>query len=157
MAFDFLSDLPRGPAIGICYTAASAGAHSMIQAVKMARRDVGARRLPTTCLWIMATLFSGTLCAYLGKTLFAFPLDEAIAHGVLCGLLYTTIMAFLYGWLREHKPDVYNRLRVPERRRYPGQVVVNPQAPEPPKTPEERTHRPVQDPLDDTYTNLPGL
>lgn len=92
------------------------GAYSLIQTIKLARRECGARRVAHWLLRLMAFLFAGGITTIVAYKLFDMPPDIAVVHGALVGVLYPLLMTAVMAKLKSGYPELYDKLRVPTRR-----------------------------------------
>jgi hypothetical protein len=121
-----------------------AGAHSLLQTIKMARRECGVRRVPDVLLRLLAGIFSGGITTIVYYRLFAQPIEEAVTHGLLVSILYPVVMAGLMASAARWFPEMHRRLSIPSRRPEDSRNVPDGQ-PEPPAP-----RQPVNDPHDET-------
>lgn len=92
------------------------GSYSLIQTIKLARRERGAPRMPHWLIRALAFTFSGGITTLVAYRLFGMPQELALVHGVLVGVLYPVIMTATMSRLKKSDPELYDRLRVPSRR-----------------------------------------
>lgn len=92
------------------------GAFSLIQSIKMARRECGARRVPNWLVRLMAFAFSGGITTVVGYKIFRMDIEQAITHGWLAAILYPLIMAAAMAAASRWFPEMHRRIQVPTRR-----------------------------------------
>jgi len=110
------------------------GAFSLIQSIKMARRECGASRVPNWLIRVLAFCFSGGITTVVGYKVFRMDIEQAITHGWLAAILYPLIMAGFMAAAARWFPELYKRIKVPTRR--PGDKPPEPPSGEqPPKAP----------------------
>ncbi len=93
-----------------------AGAFSLIQTIKMARRECGASRVPNWMVRGLAFLFAGGITTVVGYKIFGMDIEHAITHGWLAAILYPLIMAVFMGAASRWFPELHRRIQVPTRR-----------------------------------------
>ncbi|MGE0289499.1 MAG: hypothetical protein AB7I42_25925 [Bradyrhizobium sp.] len=109
-----------------------AGAHSILQTVKMARRECGARRVPDIVLRALAGVLSGGITSIVAYRLFGMDIEKAMTHGWLVAILYPVLMAIIMAQTAKYFPEIHRRLSIATRR--PGDKPATPDAPPaPPK------------------------
>jgi hypothetical protein len=123
-----------------------AGAHSLIQTIKMARRECGARRVPDIVLRILAGAFSGGITTVVAYRLFSIDIEQSVTHGALVAILYPVLMAGLMASASKYFPELHRRLSIPTRRPSdrPDPVAA------PAAAPIQPAPAPAHDPHDDT-------
>lgn len=104
-----------------------AGAHSLIQTIKMARRECGARRVPDIVLRILAGAFSGGITTVVAYRLFSIDIEQSVTHGALVAILYPVLMAIMMAQTAKYFPEIHRRLSIATRR--PGDKPATPDAP----------------------------
>ncbi|MGE3482886.1 MAG: hypothetical protein AB7K73_16030 [Gammaproteobacteria bacterium] len=97
-------------------TIGCAGAYSLIQTIKLSRRERGASRMPHWLIRMLAFAFSGGITTLVAYRLFGVAQETAVTYGVLVGVLYPVIMTAVMARLKKVDPDMYDRMRVPSRR-----------------------------------------
>lgn len=108
-----------------------AGAFSLIQTIKMARRECGASRVPNWIVRGLAFLFAGGITTVVGYKVFKMDIEAAITHGWLAAILYPLIMAGFMAAASKWFPELHRRIQVPTRR--PGdKPAVGNDTPAPP-------------------------
>ncbi len=110
-----------------------AGAFSLIQTIKMARRECGASRVPNWMVRGLAFLFAGGITTVVGYKVFAMDIEAAITHGWLAAILYPLIMAGFMAAASRWFPELHRRIQVPTRR--PGDKPAPPADGAPPPAP----------------------
>lgn len=93
-----------------------AGAFSLIQTIKMARRECGARRVPNWLVRLMAFAFAGGITTVVGYKVFRMDIEQAMTHGWLAAILYPLIMAGAMAAAARWFPEMHRRIQVPTRR-----------------------------------------
>jgi hypothetical protein len=121
-----------------------AGAHSLIQTIKMARRECGARRVPDIVLRVLAGAFSGGITTVVAYRLFGIDIEQAVTHGALVAILYPVLMAGLMASASKYFPELHRRLSIPTRR------PADRPDPVPVAAPSQQPAAPAHDPHDDT-------
>jgi len=123
-----------------------AGAYSLIQTIKMARRECGARRVPDAVLRFLAGALSGGITTVVAYRLFGMLQEQAVTHGLLVAILYPVIMAAVMAQTAKHFPEIHRRLSVPSRRTGDRPASNNPTQ----ATGSDTPRPPVDDPNDQT-------
>ncbi len=119
-----------------------AGAFSLIQTIKMARRECSAPRVPNVAVRGLAFVFSGGITTITGYRLFGIDVEKAFALGLVIAILYPVIMAVIMAMTARYQPEVYRRLQIPTRRPTDRRADAGKSVDEAPK--------PARDPHDDT-------
>lgn len=106
-------------------------AYSVLTSIKLARRDCGAKRMPNWLVRVLAFVFTLMITTLVAYKFFNMPYDVAMTHGLVAGLAYSLIMTVIMYFLQMYSEKLYNRIRVPSRRRATDLL---------PRDPNEETH-----------------
>lgn len=105
--------------LAVPYAVGCAGAFSVIQSIKLHRRERGARRATALELRLTAAAVSAALTYAVAAWLFGWPTRVAATHAGLCAILYPIAITAIMELARARWPGLYTRLRVPERHNAP--------------------------------------
>lgn len=108
--------------LAVPYAIGMVGAFSIVQSIKLHRRDLRLRRATALELRLTAAGVSAALTFAVAYWLFLWPAAAAATHAALCAILYPVAITVVMSVAATRWPGLYRRLRVPdapERRKAP--------------------------------------
>lgn len=105
--------------LAVPYALGMLGAFSIVQSIKLHRRDLRLRRATALELRLTAAGVSAALTFAVAAWLFGWPTRVAATHAGLCAILYPIAITAIMELARARWPGLYTRLRVPERHNAP--------------------------------------
>lgn len=107
---------PVVPLVAICYLAGGMVAYTLMQTVKMYRREKKARKLTRSEIRVGAWIIAAHATFAMAVLFFDAPFWEAVGHGALSGILCPWVTAAFIDRWEKCNPELAESMKISRRR-----------------------------------------